>query len=93
MLLRDIKHIKINNKSKETQKGTNLFLGGKAEITIPPIRAPRPSSDTINPTSKLLNENFSIIRIPIKERNGRSSKRGGKHCSRNCRFRTTTKVA
>ena len=71
MLLRDIKHIKTNNKSKETQKGTNLFLGGKAEIIIPPIRAPKPSSDTINPTSKALNENFSIIRIPIKERNGR----------------------
>ena len=46
-------------------------MGGKAEITIPPIRAPRPSSDTIIPTSKVLNENFSIIRIPIKERNGR----------------------
>ena len=64
----------INKKSNSKVKQNNIcfLLGGKADIIIPPISAPKPSTDTIIPVKNELIENFSIIRMPIKERNGRA---------------------
>tara|TARA_B100001996_G_C18455498_1_gene513965 strand:- start:78 stop:413 length:336 start_codon:yes stop_codon:yes gene_type:complete len=67
-----IKLINIKSARSVKQKYNFFLTGGNADIRTPPIKAPKPSKDTIIPVLKGLIENFSITRIPIKERNGKA---------------------
>ena len=68
----EIKQINKKSKSKVKQNSICFLFGGKADIKTPPIKAPKPSTDTMRPVKNEFIENFSIIRMPIKERNGRA---------------------